>query len=116
MSVLDGELADLLTDALTDADIPQSCVVTVQSHSGPDYAPIITNLPHTCKGWADTYAAFELADSSVRSDDRKVFVLCASLAIVPVPGSSVTIGSKTFEIVGVQRDPAGAAWVLQCRD
>jgi hypothetical protein len=115
LSILDGELADQLTDALTAFDIPQSCVVTVQETSGPEWEPVIVDVPYTCSGWIDNYATIDHVDSSVQVNDRKVFVLCSSLSVTPAPSNKVTIGGATYTIINVQRDPAGTAWVMQCR-
>ena len=114
-SILDGELADLLTDALTNADIPQSCVVTRQEQSGPDYAPIITNVPYDCQGWIDDYAERDRDGTLVQVNDRRVFILCASLDITPSTADSVTVDGVSYSIISVQRDPAGAAFVIQAR-
>jgi hypothetical protein len=51
----------------------------------------------------------------VQVNDRKVFIVASTLAITPAPGNTTTIGGSTYSIITVQRDPAGACWVLQCR-
>ncbi len=114
MSVLDGELATILQDALVSAEIPQACVVTTQTVTGPPYDPVITNVDNGALGWVDDYTTLERVNSSVQLNDRKVYVLCSAL-FTPVPGNTVTIGGKTFTVITVQRDPAATAWVLQCR-
>ena len=115
MSILDGYLADQLTDALTAADIPMACVVTVQETSGPDYDPTITYVPYACSGWVDTYSTLDHVDSAVLVNDRKIFIVASSLAITPAPPNTVTIAGTTYTVISVERDPAGACWVLQAR-
>lgn len=115
MSILDSELATILTDALTAFDIPQSCVVTRNEVSGPPFDPIITPVAHPCKGWVDNYNQIDHVDSSVMVNDRKVFVVCSSLDIVPSTADTLTISGTTYAIVSVQRDPARACWVIQGR-
>lgn len=115
MSILDGALAEQITDALTAFDIPRSAVVTTQEVSGPPWEPVITDVPHSCSGWVDTYEAAERVDSDIQVNDRKVFIVASTLAITPVAGNTVTIGGATYSIIRVERDPAGACWVLQAR-
>lgn len=115
VSILDGYLAEQLTDALTAADIPQSATVTVQEISGPPWEPVITDVPYACSGWVDNYATIDHVDSNVQVNDRKVFIVASTLTPTPVPGNTVTIAGATFSVISVALDPAGAAWVLQCR-
>jgi len=115
LSVLDDQLAEFLTDALIAFDIPQACVVTRSEMGGDPAEPTIITTPHSCEGWVDTYQASERIDDSVLVSDRKVFVVASTLSITPTTSDTVTIGGATFSIISIQRDPAGAAWVLQAR-
>jgi hypothetical protein len=116
VSILDSDLAEQLTDALTAFDIPQDAVVTTQESSGPPWEPIITNVPHACSGWVDEYDASYRASSLIQMNDRKVFIVVSTLDVTPAPGNTVQIaGGTTFSIISVERDPAGACWVLQAR-
>jgi hypothetical protein len=110
-----SDLNDFLSDGIAAAGLAGDCVVTTQETSGPPQAPVIVDVDHDCQGWIDNYSTIDHVDSNVQVNDRKVFVLCASLSIVPEPGNAVTIGDDTFSIINVQRDPASVAWVLQCR-
>lgn len=115
LSILTGYLAEQLTDALTAFDIPMSCVVTRQETTGPEWDPVFSDVPYACNGWTDTYEAAEHVDSSILVNDRKVYVVASTLAIVPVPGNTIAIAGSSFTIIAVQLDPAGTAWVCQCR-
>lgn len=115
MSILDGYLADQLTDALIGADIPKACVVTTQESSGPPWDPTVEDVPHACRGWVDNYTQLDQVNSNVQVNDRKVYVLRSTLAITPTTADSVTIDGLTYSIINVQLDPAGTAWVCQCR-
>lgn len=115
MSILDHELAEQLTDALTSAGIPAACTVTRLETSGPPWNPTTEQVPYACSGWQDQYSAAERANASVLISDAKVFVLVASLAIMPAPGNSISINGSTYSIISVQRDPAGACWEIQAR-
>jgi hypothetical protein len=117
VSILDSDLAEQLTDALTAFDIPQDAVVTTQESSGSPWEPIITNIPHACSGWVDDYSTLERVNSNIELNDRRIYIIASTLAdVTPAPGNTVQIaGGTTFYIISVERDPAGACWVLQAR-
>ena len=115
MSILDSELADTLADALNAFDIPQVCTITRNATSGSPFNPTLTPTDYTSTGWRDTYSAEELRDSTVLVTDVKVYVLAPGALIEPRATDTITIGGHSYQIINVQRDPAGAAWVCQCR-
>ncbi|SDJ34082.1 hypothetical protein SAMN05216338_104665 [Bradyrhizobium sp. Rc2d] len=116
MSILDdGSLATTLTDALSAFDIPMACTITRMEESGPPFDPVITPVDHACMGWIDNYTQLDHVDSAVQINDRKAFVLCSSLDITPTTADQFKSGGVSYVIVNVQRDPAGAAWVIQAR-
>jgi hypothetical protein len=73
MSILDGELASQIADALTEADIPLPCVVTRMVQSGPPWEPVLVPEPHACQGLVDSYSVEERGqNSSIAATDRNV--------------------------------------------
>jgi len=115
LSILDGELAATLTDALIEADIPGALVIRRQETSGPPWDPVTSDVDYNCMGWIDDYDAASRAGSLVQQNDRKVFVVASTLVIAPIVTDRLVVGTTLYTIIGVQRDPAGACWVLQCR-
>jgi hypothetical protein len=115
VSVLTGYLHDALNDALLQSDIPMDCVVTRQETSGPPFNPTIVNVSYPAAGWVDSYSTLDHVNSAVLVSDRKIFIIASTLAITPAPPNTVTIAGATYSIISVERDPAGAAWVCQCR-
>jgi hypothetical protein len=115
LSILDGYLHDTLTDALSGFDLPMACVVTRTESSGPEWDPVMTPVPYAASGWIDQYQAAEHVDSSILVNDRKVYVVASTLAIVPVPGNTIAIAGSSFTVIATALDPAGVAWVMQCR-
>ena len=116
MSILSGDLASLLTDALTEFEIPQCSTIQRKTLTGPNYDPIVTMVDHPCNGWVDTYSTSERLAGDVLVNDRKVFVVASSLDIAPTITDGIVIGGIKFTIIKVQIDPAGACWVIQCRE
>lgn len=121
MSILDTELAEQISDALAEADIPQDCVVTRSVLTDVNNTPwdpsddVAVDTDYPCSGLTDSYSALELANSSIQSTDVKVLIVAATLSITPVPGDHVTISGTTYRVMTVATDPARALWECQCR-
>lgn len=121
VSILDGELADTIADALSYAAIPYDISIARSVTTGGDPADpgsgttVTTN--YACQGWIDTYTAFDIANSLVLAGDAKIFVVANTLDMPspPVPGDMVTARGKTYATINVSTDPALACWVIQCR-
>lgn len=116
MSILEGELAAEIADAMADVFIPAT-VTRMLPGGGPpwDPGPPIAD-PHTCRGIVDDYDV-SLRDGTgiIEVTDRKVVILATSLAITPEPGNTVTIRGETGTIVHVGADPALATYECQTR-
>lgn len=118
-SILEGEWAQEMADALEGAGIPYPLVVTRSEWvEGVPWEPGSghwEHVPHECRGWVDDYSAFERSGTLIEANDRKIFVVASSLAIEPTPADTVTVDGKVFSIITVTIDPAGAAWIIQGR-
>lgn len=120
MSMLEGEIAEIVSDALESANLPIDIVVSRTTAADPDPStPWIPGTPTTvnyaCRGFVDDYRADQIDGSVIQRNDRKVIVLTPSLAITPVPGDSVTARGETLTVINVRADPALATWELQSR-
>ena len=117
MSILEGEIAEQISDALVEAAIPVAVTVTrqVQDPESSPWAPTFTTVDYSCQGLRDSYTALDRAGGNILESDVKVLILAPTLAIEPVPGDSVTIDGKTYSVVTVSTDPAGALWEVQAR-
>lgn len=120
MSILEGDLAEAVTAALTDAGVPYSVTVTRTVPGEPDPEtpwipgePVIT--PYACQGWVDAYTAEDIDGTVILSTDVKVIVLLQTLAITPKVGDDVTVRGSTYGVISVQTDPALATATLQVR-
>lgn len=63
-----------------------------------------------------SYSRQEIDGETIRQEDQKAII--AQLALTPVPTLNDTItraDGTVWTVVSVRTDPAGAAWVLQCR-
>ena len=117
MSILSGELADTIGDALIDADIPFDVVLTrYEPGGGPDYDPLPPiAVDYQCQGFVDTFGESYLATGLIESGDVKVVIIATTLAIEPSVGDSVTARGKSYSVLKVSADPALALYELQAR-
>lgn len=120
MTALD-DIAAQITDTLTSADILTALAVRRSTFVPNPETPwdpssgTTEELDHACSGWVDTYAQSDVNGSTIQQGDRRVFILASTLDIEPTTADHVPLDGSAYGIVSVGRDPAGAAWVLQCR-
>lgn len=70
------------------------------------------------KGIIDDYQDRQINETTIKRGDRRVLIIGNSLsggAVIPEAGDQVTIEGATYEIVGVERDPAAATYTCQVR-
>lgn len=115
LSVLDSELATILTDALSAFDIPYALTITRNEVSGPPFDPVITPIAHSCQGWRDQYSAQDLINTAILATDVKAFVVASSLDIVPSTADTLTLNGTVYSIMNVSADPATACFIIQAR-
>lgn len=121
MSLLDGELADIINDALEGADLPFDLTLSrdVPGSTAPPYSQWNPGPPttqtHACRGFVDDYRADQRDGTLIQLNDRKVVILAPSLSVVPVPGDKITARGIEYTAVTVQADPALATYTCQAR-
>ena len=115
VSILQGELADILSDAIESAGLPYAVTVTRTTTSGPDYDPVVTETPYEGQGWQDQYDQDTIDGTLVQANDVRCFILAHSLAITPTTADTLTLDGMTYAIVRVSVDPAGTALEIQGR-
>lgn len=90
-----------------------------------------TSVSYACKAFIDTYNRYQIEQSLVQADDRKISILGGTLpaGVMPKTGSTIAIAdvdgtSRTFIVVGgagpqggygVEADGVGAVYACQCR-
>jgi len=117
-SILDGDLADDIADALNSAGIPFAVTITRDvPQDSPDPAdplpPISTDFAGN--GFIDEWDADYITSTLVERSDVKIVIIANSIAIVPVAGDRVTVRAATYSVMNVSSDPAGATFTLQAR-
>ncbi|ABE62949.1 hypothetical protein Nham_2154 [Nitrobacter hamburgensis X14] len=113
--LLDGSLAARLTDALVAADLPYALTVQHGVDNGDPFNPETTWVDHSCTGWVDDYSLQDKAGTLIQVNDRKVFILCNSLDLVPTTADKLVVSGSTYQIINVALDPASTCWVVQAR-
>lgn len=119
MSILEGELAEIIGEAIGGADLFYAATLTRTTVTGGDpWDPgsgVETTVTFPCQAFEDTYSIFERQNTLIQAGDVKVVVLATTLATVPTTADKITTRGVTRSIVSVERDPAGATFTLQAR-
>ena len=121
MGLLEGELADIINDALESADVPFDLTLSrdVPGSTAPPYSQWNPGPPttqtHACRGFVDDYRADQRDGTLIMQNDRKVVILAPSISVTPVPGDKVTARGQEYTVVTVQADPALATYLCQVR-
>lgn len=118
MSILEGELAQTITEALIDADIPfdmaiKRTVVTPPANNWEEGEEVTTTYP--CKGFIETYSDLLRAGTAILEGDYKIIILTQTLAIDVRLSDIVVARGRPYAIVSIGYDPAMATIELQAR-
>lgn len=114
-SILEGELAEILSDALAQWGIPYPMTVTRGEETGPEYEPTVIYTNYDCQGWRDQYGQEDIDGTAIQTRDVRLLVLINSITIVPNSADKITANGETYGIVSVTIDPAGTVYDIQGR-
>lgn len=119
-SILEGELASIISEALIDADVPYPVTITRTVPGGPGpnpwdppIDPVITD--YVGQGFVEAYRADEIDGTLILATDLRIIVLLPTLAITPAVSDTVTVRGATYSLISVSPDPALATAALQAR-
>lgn len=121
MGLLDGDIANIANDALggilLDVTVTPKVVTSIRPGKLADTWP--TSGTASGKGFTEDYGDFARS-SGIPATDRKVIILAKSLLaggveLAPKRGDRVVAEGRTYDVIEVKRDPAGATWEIQAR-
>jgi len=120
MGLLDGELAEIIGDALDAADLTYSVTLTRTVPGIVDPAklwipPTDTTEQFTCMGFVDAYRRDLVDGTNIQADDFKVVIVATSLQTEPKPGDVIMARGQSFTVITATPDPAMATWEVQSR-
>ena len=74
-----------------------------------------TNATYPGRGFMDSYRSYEIDNTIITADSRKIVIIGGSLptGIVPELGDQIVLEGVTWTIESVRRDPAAATY--ECR-
>ncbi|ORE88179.1 hypothetical protein [Aurantimonas sp. 22II-16-19i] len=116
VSILEGELAAIVTDALTDANIPRDVTVT-RTMPGDPYDPddMGETVDYAGRGWIELYSDADRDGQVVGVTDVKVMILVTTIAVIPSQQDTITVGGETYQVITAARDASGALFIVQAR-
>lgn len=95
---------------------------TYTSVGTPSYTPSTGTITTPNTAYTNVPVAFtsfdkkEIDGKTVKPNDQKAIIACLDLAATPTLNDTITAADGTvWSVMGIQRDPAGAVWVLQVR-
>jgi len=119
-SPLSGAIAKAIYGGMKGVFLDATLTRTTPGTPDPDepWVPVSdTTTDYPCKAIVEQYSDFQIANSLVQANDRKVLILANSLSVVPqLTTDAVTVRGETYQIIGeVKTDPALAVWEVQGR-
>jgi len=127
MGLLDGDIAQLVSDALVGAGMSLPVTLTKIVHGVRNPGALTegrtrTIMDYAAQGIVSTYSIYVTSSSAgaqIQVGDRSIKLWAASIesGAIPEPGDRISIADGTYTIVeaGVQRDAASAVYTCQCR-
>ncbi|MCP8895345.1 hypothetical protein KYK29_10405 [Shinella daejeonensis] len=123
MSLLEGELAEIIGDALVAADIPYDMTIPrLHQEPPPDDWPSwqewlapITVVEHEFQGFIDTYDARLIAAGVVNVGDVKIVIIQQGMPFRPDLTDTITARGATYTILDIAEDPARATLEVRAK-
>ena len=127
-SPLQGQIADQVTSGLNDVLYDVTFVQVNESFDPTMGQSTVTRNEITCRGFRDQFGKAVVSDGLAKQTDFKYLILQQTLTdsngdqIEPDGDDEIkTDDGQTLSIIndstsfGVQQDPAGSIWEIQCR-
>ena len=111
MPLLDGAIRAVFGAAFAPLLLDGTLHVAAKDADGQVILPpVFADLP--VKGHRDEVGDRQRADWNIPDRAARLIVLQAGLASEPTPDDEITLAGGRWRIGTVERDPAGAAWIL----
>ncbi len=123
MSLLLGEIAEMVADGLASADLPYSMTIarlhqeppppgwpTYEIWDGP-----ITVVEHVFQGWVDVFDNSLIAAGVVDEGDVKICLIQRDMPFRPELTDTITARGVTYTILSMNEDPAQAVLELRAK-
>jgi len=119
MGLLDGEIKQIAYDALKEIFLDGTLIRKDEGSYDPKSASFSGGSGETTyslKAIIEDYSDYSHAEGLVQHGDRKILVLAQSLSVTPQQDDMITVdSSERFQVIAIERDPAGALWEIQGR-
>lgn len=116
-----SEIADLISDTVTDEGLGEAVVlttVTAGTYDPATGAATPSTTTTTVQATIEEYEGADLIAGLGAAGDKKVSIPAAQLASAPKPTDKVTVAGVVYVVVSVRTDRAGGVdiiYTLQCR-
>lgn len=123
MSILEGDIAEWVADALVSADLPYPMTIPRlhQEPPPPDWpswqewtAPI-TTVEHEFQGFVDVYDARLIAAGVVDVGDVRIILIQQGMPFRPELTDTIVARGKVYTILDIAEDPASATLEVRAK-
>lgn len=123
MSLLEGDIAEWVADALVSADLPYSMTIPrLHQEPPPDGWPTwkewngpITVVEHVFQGFIDNYDARLIAAGVVNVGDVKIVIIQQGMPFRPDLTDTITARGEVYTILDITEDPARATLEVRAK-
>lgn len=124
MSLLQGEIAEMVADGLAAADLPFAMTIPRLHQAEPpddwptwkEWTAPITVVEHLFQGWVDTFSTDLIAQGVVSVDDAKIVLIQKTMPFRPELTDIIEARGTSYTILGFHaEDPAKATLELRAK-
>lgn len=123
MSLLQGEIAEMVADGLAAADLPFAMTIPrLHQAEPPDDWPTyeiwdapITVVEHVFQGWVDQFDNSLIAAGVVDATDTKICIVQRGMPFRPELTDTIVARGEVYTILDITEDPAQAVLELRAK-
>lgn len=113
MGLLDSDIADAIADGFDGLLLAGTLRKVTTTGRDANGDPITTTADYAVQGFPDDYSAITRLAAGIPATDSKLVLIAGLCAADPDIGDKVQLGGQWWQVLGVDRDPAGATF--ECR-
>lgn len=123
MSLLLGEIAEMVADGLASADLPYSMTIPRLHQAEPpddwpswqEWTAPITTTEYVFQGWVDQFDNSLIAAGVVDEGDVKIVLIQQGMPFRPDLTDTITARGEVYTILDIAEDPARATLEVRAK-
>lgn len=123
MSLLQGEIAEMVADGLASADLPYAMTIARTTQEPPpadwpswqEWTAPITTTEYVFQGWVDQFDNSLIAAGVVDATDTKICIVQRDMPFRPELTDTIVARGEVYTILDITEDPAQAVLELRAK-